>query len=282
MLECREVVRAIPGKRLVCRGEWQGDDVFIKLYIGAEKLFRRELQGLKALHTGGIAAPAVRYSGTADEGAIHVILLEPVQPAMTLEAAWEAAADDAARIGLLGKAVCTIADHHRAGLEQRDIHLDNFLLSAGRLYTLDGGGIHVGPAGELSVKAARDNLALFFAQFYPVYDGLIDAVLPLYEHQRRYQAGSISAARLHQRVDYFRRRRQRRFLKKIFRDCSAFVCAAQPAQIDGLRPGDGLPGNAGIPGRSRCQPAAGGQKIPETGKYLHLVAGARRSARTGG
>ena len=74
-----------------------------------EKLFRRELQGLKALHAGGIAAPAIRYSGTAGEGAIHVILLEPVQPAMTLEAAWEAAADEQARIGLLGKAVCTIA-----------------------------------------------------------------------------------------------------------------------------------------------------------------------------
>jgi tRNA A-37 threonylcarbamoyl transferase component Bud32 len=29
---------------------------------------------------------------------------------------------------------------------------------------------------------------------------------------------------MHERVEYFRRRRQRRFLKKIFRDCSAFLC----------------------------------------------------------
>jgi tRNA A-37 threonylcarbamoyl transferase component Bud32 len=224
LLKCRQVVRMLPGKRLVCQGEWQGDDVFIKLYIGAEKLFRKELEGLKALHAGGIAAPAVRYSGSAGEGTIYVILLEPVQPATTLEAAWEAAADEPARIELLKKSVAVIAQHHRAGLEQLDIHLDNFLLSGERLFTLDGGGIHVGPAGELSVKSSRDNLALFFAQFYPGYDYLIDAVLPLYEQRRQYRAGSIPAGRLHQRVDYFRRRRQRRFLKKIFRDCSAFLC----------------------------------------------------------
>jgi tRNA A-37 threonylcarbamoyl transferase component Bud32 len=224
LLKCRQVVRMIPGKRLVCQGEWQGDDVFIKLYIGAEKLFRKELEGLKALRAGGIAAPAVRYSGSAGEGTIYIILLEPVQPAATLEAAWEAAADEPARIELLRKSVATIAQHHRAGLEQLDIHLDNFLLSDGRLFTLDGGGIHVCPAGELSVKSSRNNLALFFAQFYPEHDYLIDAVLPLYEQRRQYRAGSIPAGHLHERVDYFRRRRQRRFLKKIFRDCSAFLC----------------------------------------------------------
>jgi len=128
LLKCSQVVRAIPGRRLVCRGEWRGDDVFIKLYLGTDKLFSKEFQGLNALHAADIAAPRIRYSGTADAGAIHVILLEPVQPAVTLEAAWEAAANEQSRIELLEKSVCVIADHHRAGLEQRDIHLDNFLL----------------------------------------------------------------------------------------------------------------------------------------------------------
>jgi len=223
-LKCSQVVRAIPGRRLVCRGEWQGDDVFIKLYLGTDKLFSSELQGLHALHAAGIAAPRIRYSGTADAGAIHVILLEPVQPAVTLEAAWEEAANEQSRIELLEKSVCVIADHHRAGLEQRDIHLDNFMLSGGRLFTLDGGGIYSSPGGELSVNNSRDNLALFFAQFYPEYDPLVDAVLPVYEKQRQCKAGTLSAGRMHERIKYFRHRRQRKFLKKIFRDCSAFLC----------------------------------------------------------
>ena len=33
-LACNEVVRAIPAKRLVCRGVWQGQAVFIKVYMG--------------------------------------------------------------------------------------------------------------------------------------------------------------------------------------------------------------------------------------------------------
>ncbi len=223
LLQCDRVVRAIPGRRLVCQGEWQGDDVFIKLFIDMEKLFRQELQGLNALHAAGIAAPAIRHSGTAAGGAVQVILLEPVRPAVTLEAAWEAAADQQSRIELLEKTLSTIADHHRAGLEQQDIHLDNFLLSGERLVTLDGGGISVSRAGVLSDRRSRDNLALFFAQFYPEHDELMDRVLPVYEGRRQYRAGSISAGKLHARVDCFRRRRQRRFLKKIFRDCSAFV-----------------------------------------------------------
>ncbi|MDH3934294.1 MAG: hypothetical protein OEU62_03955, partial [Gammaproteobacteria bacterium] len=40
LLRCQEVVRAMPGKRLVCRGEWRGEDVFIKLYFGADKYWR--------------------------------------------------------------------------------------------------------------------------------------------------------------------------------------------------------------------------------------------------
>jgi tRNA A-37 threonylcarbamoyl transferase component Bud32 len=224
LLKCSQVVRAIPGRRLVCRGAWQGGDVFIKLYLGTDKLFSRELQGLNALHAAGIAAPRIRYSGTADEGAIHVILLEPVPYATTLEAAWDEAFDEQSRIELLEKSVCVIADHHRAGLEQKDIHLDNFLLSGGRLFTLDGGGIHSSNGGELSVNNSRDNLALFFAQFYPEYDPLVDVVLPVYEKQRQYKAGTLPAGRMHARIAYFRRRRQRKFLKKIFRDCSAFLC----------------------------------------------------------
>ena len=142
-LRCDEVVRAIPAKRLVCRGVWQGQAVFIKVYMGADKYWRAECRGLEALHGQGIAAPAVLHAGTADHGALHVIVLAAIEPAQTLANVWEQADDEAARIELLRLALTTIATHHLAGLEQDDIHLNNFLLSAGRLYTLDGGGIRV-------------------------------------------------------------------------------------------------------------------------------------------
>ena len=116
-LELTKVGSYLDGDRVnysahILEREWHGEDVFIKLYIGAEKLFRKELEGLRALHAGGIAAPAVRYSGSAGEGTIYIILLEPVQPATTLEAAWEAAADEQARIELLFE-LANLKSHRR-------------------------------------------------------------------------------------------------------------------------------------------------------------------------
>ncbi|MEN8206882.1 MAG: lipopolysaccharide kinase InaA family protein [Pseudomonadota bacterium] len=223
-VSCDVSVRAIPGRRLVCRGAWQGLAVYTKVYMGPDKYWQAEVRGLQALNRNGIAAPAVLHAGTADNGALHIIVLEAVEPAQTLALAWEQASDEAARIKLLKLAVSTIARHHQAGLEQCDIHLDNFLLSDERLYTLDGGGIRPPGDTELSFRRSRDNLAQFFAQFYPRFDELIEAVLPDYVSQRSWSEGRLSGVGLLQRVRFFRYRRQRHFLKKIFRECSAFIC----------------------------------------------------------
>jgi len=224
LLENHEVVRAIPGRRLVCRGTWQGEDVFIKLYLDGDRYWQAECRGLQALADNGIAAPVVLHTGTADRGALHIIVLQAIQPAETLATALSQAHAEAARIALLQRAVTCIAGHHRAGLEQRDIHLNNFLLAGEQLYTLDGGGIHVSGDADLQVAPSRDNLALFFAELYPDDDAFIDRVLPVYLQRRSWDSDDLPVATLRQRIRYFRDRRLRRFLKKVFRDCSAFRC----------------------------------------------------------
>jgi tRNA A-37 threonylcarbamoyl transferase component Bud32 len=224
VLHCREVVRVVPGRRMVCRGEWRGQEVFAKLYLGNNRHWRTELRGLTALSSAGIPAPHIVHSGTADRGAIHAILLEPVSPAVTFEAAWQEARDDPARLGLLERAVRTIAQHHRAGLEQRDIHLDNFLLSGECLYTIDAGGIRISGRGELPVRRSRDNLALFLAQLYPRFDHLAPRALGAYRGARGWTDCAITATGLRRRIWHFRHWRRRHFLKKVFRNCTAFVC----------------------------------------------------------
>ena len=224
LLHCRETVRAIPQRRLVCRGDWQGHDVYIKLYFDGEKYWQAECQGLQALADNRIAAPTVLHSGTGDNGALHVIVLQTIQPALTLDAALEQANEGAARAALLQQAVVCIASHHAAGLQQRDIHLNNFLLSGGTLYTLDGGGIHNAGTENLPVQPSCDNLALFFAELYPDDDVLIETLLPVYLARRAWDSEALPVAIFYQRMQYFRDRRLRRFLKKVFRDCSAFKC----------------------------------------------------------
>ena len=224
LLRCHETVRAIPGRRLVCRGEWQGQDVYIKLYFDGVKYWQAECRGLQALANNNITAPAVLYSGTADNAALHVIVLGAIQPAVTLNAALSQAGGEAARTALLQEAVECIAGHHLAGLEQRDIHLNNFLLSGEQLYTLDGGGIHDAGVPDLSVQPSCDNLALFYAELYPDDDALIEKLLPVYLQRRAWDSEVLPLAMFYQRVQFFRDRRLRRFLKKVFRDSSAFQC----------------------------------------------------------
>jgi len=225
LLSCGEVVRSIPRRRLVCRGEWQGQAVFIKLYLDGRKYWRRELRGLQALHNAAIPGPVVMFSGTADQAAIHVIVLRAVESAMTLQSAWAEAGSEARRIELLQRALRAIADHHNNGLVQQDIHLDNFLLAGDTLVSLDGGGIRVsGLATALAVKPAMDNLALFFAQFPLDVDELIETVLPAYIGRREWDPEELPVRALLRRVRLRRRWRQRRLLEKVFRDCSAFAC----------------------------------------------------------
>jgi tRNA A-37 threonylcarbamoyl transferase component Bud32 len=224
LLHCREIIRVLPGRRLVCRGEWQGQEVFIKLYLGRNRDWRSELDGLAALQAAGIPAPRIVHGGTADAGGVHLILLEPVSPAVSFETAWQSAQDEPARIRLLEQAARTVALHHRAGLEQRDIHLDNFLLSGNRLYTLDGGGIRISAQAELSPGKSRDNLALFLAQFYPRFDHLATAALEAYCGERGWGGDVISKSDLQRRIWHFRHWRRRHYLKKVFRNCTAFAC----------------------------------------------------------
>ena len=221
---CSETVRALPGRRLVCRGSWQGQAIFVKIYFDDGRHWQAEQRGLQALHQHAITAPAVLYAGTADGGHLQLIILAAIAPAQSLALAWAQAADDAARVELLHQTLAVLAQHHGAGLLQDDINLDNFLLAGGQLYTLDGGGIRVTGAQALSASRSRDNLAQFFAQLYPHFDALIEIVLPGYCRQRGWDADRLTPGEVRQRVVHRRHARQRQFLKKIFRDCSAFRC----------------------------------------------------------
>lgn len=225
-LHCTQVVRTVPGKRLVCLAAWQGRTVYAKLYSGgfrAQRGWRRELAGLQALHARGIPAPAVLHAGTA--GSLWVTLLAPIAPAESALNAWERAADDPARVRLLGLLVETIAGQHAAGLAQRDLHLRNFLLAEGGLYTLDGGSVEV---SRYALQAGRslDNLALLFAQFHPDYDRLSAGLLPAYCARRGWPVLTWEEAGLERRLQRHRRKRLDQYLEKAFRASSQVGCQA--------------------------------------------------------
>lgn len=146
LLHCLQSVRWVRGKRMVCKAYWQGQEVFAKLYFesrGAKRNWLNEIKGIEALQKHGIYAPRIVHKGTAEQGHMYAVLLQPIYESQSLEAVWSQYEIEDDRLGLLRNIVRILAKHHSAGLLQRDMHLKNFLLSEGEIYTLDGGDVQI-------------------------------------------------------------------------------------------------------------------------------------------
>jgi tRNA A-37 threonylcarbamoyl transferase component Bud32 len=223
-LRCTQVVRAIPGKRLVCRAQWRDQGVFAKLYLGSgrHRYWRREVAGLEALAHHGIACPALIHRGPVNAGEALVVLLEPIVSAQTLATVWEQARTDEERLHILGEMMEVSARLHAQGLEQQDPHLENFVRTPRGLHVLDGGAVkrHRRP---LSVDLSLSNLGLLLAKLLPEYDRWAPAALGGYCAARAWSEDGL-APRLARQILSHRRKRRDRFLAKIFRECSACVC----------------------------------------------------------
>jgi len=141
-LEVLEVVRTVPEKRVVCRARWQGRDVFAKLFLDkkAETYAQRDQLGVERLLAGDIATPALLTAAKTVESNHPVLVYEAILGSQDAETAYQQLASNE-RKDLVLALVETIAQHHKVGLIQTDLHLKNFLLQKQHIYTLDGDGI---------------------------------------------------------------------------------------------------------------------------------------------
>src|SRR5690606_3029304 len=157
-LVIQRILRHLSGQRLVFRADLAGEDLLVKLFF-RRRDYCRESAGLERLHHRGVPSPALRWRGRYGEA--WLLATEFLRGAHSLAGRLEAAdspADVGAVLGLLGRL-------HRAGLIQRDAHLDNFLICGSAAYAIDGAGIR-----RAGARAQRANLALLLAQFPSAWD----------------------------------------------------------------------------------------------------------------
>jgi len=227
-LTCSQVLRVLPEKRLVCFGEWNGRPVVAKFFLdttSAKRHCAREERGVTALMDAGIKTPSLLFKGMLLPDNTPVLGLQRIMPAQDLLTAWEWAESSDLRAKLLSLAAAVIADQHEAGLKQDDPHLRNFLLTGDNIFTIDGDAVNTRNMGNpLSIPESLKNLGLFFAQLYPRFDGLVPKAFQLYAEKRMWPMEDDLSARLLKNVLCQRNSRKKAYLKKIFRDCSAFVC----------------------------------------------------------
>jgi len=224
-LMCQKRVRSLPGKRQVFYARWGEQMVFAKVFQDPKRAkihWQRELDGLKALHSANIVAPEVLHAGKVEGKPWFIILLAEIAPARSMAEVWRLASDDEERLHLMEQVVDLIVTHHQSGIQQHDMHLDNFLLHGTELCTLDGADIEV-HANALAEEPSLDNLALLLAQNTPVYDRFSERLLERYRQGRGWSVTEKSALFL-KRVKKRREQRKANYLKKTLRECTAFAC----------------------------------------------------------
>lgn len=244
-LQCLEIVRRLPGRRLVCRGVWQGRAVFAKLFIGeaAERYAARDARGARALTASQLLAPELLHEGAIAGQPGRALIYAFVPESQNAEEVWQAA--DAEQRRLLAAAlVRTVARHHAAGLLQTDLYSRNFLSTDAGIYTLDGDGIRVHPH-PIGRRASLANLALLLSKFDVLEDVRIPDWLRIYSDERGWSHDAANPVGLRVRVQALRREGAQAYAgRKVLRDCTdvlveqrfdRFLAVARAQQSDALR-----------------------------------------------
>ena len=226
-LVCTRVMRVLPGKRLVCLGEWNDHQVVAKIFLEsscAKRHCAREENGVRALREASIKTPDLLFKGLLVPDSTPVLGFRRIIPVQEFAEVWRQASSVEQRGEYLCRTAAIIADQHEAGLKQDDPHPGNFLLAGDDIYTIDGDAVESGRMGKpLSEAKSLRNLGLFFAQFYPQFEHLIPSALQEYAEKRLWSAGPGLYLRLMKEVRSQGDRRKKDYLKKIYRESSPFV-----------------------------------------------------------
>lgn len=232
VVQCIETLRNLPGKRLVCRGHWQGRTVLIKLYLHpkhGQRHFQREKAGVSQLSSQQIATPKLLHAGQLDDKT-PILIFDYLNDATTSLERWQQCANDNQRLELLFQLMRLLAKQHNCGLWQQDLHLGNFLHHQDTLYTIDGDGIVKSRHHTANATERRRNLALFLAQLAPHHDHLFGQALSYYASCPQVPSADWSSL-LNQELPLARTKRRHAYVKKSYRNCSEFVREKTRSQL---------------------------------------------------
>ncbi len=223
-LSCKEIVRIIPGKRLVAFGNLGAKPVVAKLFYEPYHAARKAKQdafGVEALMAANIPTPKLLYKGTAQNKRVYVLLFERIWDAKDLDAIWHKKTHPEEYAHLMHAVTIELATQHVMGILQRDLHLKNFLVTGNQIYTLDGGEIEKFNY-PLPKEESLDNLGLFFSQLGVGVEQLEEKLFQIYVQSRGWIVTKYDSLKLAAAITKWSKQRWEDYSKKIMRDCSAF------------------------------------------------------------
>lgn len=224
LLQCEEIIRIIPRKRLVVFGTWGNKPVVAKLFYGRGRVkhHQRDALGIELLMKANVPTPQLLYQGSAQQQPIRILLFERILLSMNLYEIWQTKMSIAELLPLMRAVILELATQHVLGILQRDLHLKNFLVTQKKIYTLDGDKISTSDE-PLNKKTSLENLSVFFAQLGVGTDDLRQQLYQYYAEARGWIVTTADLNMLHKGVARINQYRWQCYQEKIFRNCTAFV-----------------------------------------------------------
>lgn len=214
-----EVVRVVPGKRVVCSGFWQQQRVYAKIFLGnqSQQYADRDKKGVQWLMQADVATPLLLASHQLASTQAVVLIYQAIEGGETVELAY-ARFSARERLQLMTLLVQTIAQHHHAGLIQTDCYLKNFLVKDHVIYTLDGDGVRA--YRHLSARKMAENLTVLLSKMDILeVESWCGQLLQCY--QSAYDLPAIVLQRLKPSVRKVQARVAARYAEqKVFRQCT--------------------------------------------------------------
>lgn len=223
-LKINEVIRVMPGKRLVGFAEWNNEQVVAKLFFDVKhgsRHVKTDSQGIALLKERKVPTPTLLFQGEAADSRIKVLLFEKLVDAVNLDLCWEQKKNIEEVMPQLKAVVVELATQHVTGVIQHDLHMKNFMLTEKVIYTLDGGQVE-GFLHMLDKKQSMENLALFLSQLGMGVEDYQEALFRHYAHARGWRLKDQDVKEMFLQIRKWNDERWRKFDKKLTRDSTHF------------------------------------------------------------
>lgn len=224
-LYAERVLRLVPGKRMVVFGTWRGMKIVAKLFFDkrrAKQQATADAKGIQLLEEHKIPTPTLQFSGTSEDNRIHALIFERIQDGHDLYELWTERQSDQDMLPILHAVMIELATQHVLGVQQKDMHLGNYLIAGKIIYTIDGSDVTA--SGRLLSKVeSMNNLALLLSQMGVGITALQESLFLHYARARGWLIKPTDTLDLKFLIKQNDLSRWQEYQKKIFRSSTDFL-----------------------------------------------------------
>jgi tRNA A-37 threonylcarbamoyl transferase component Bud32 len=213
-----KLLRVVPSRRITYLGQSDGMRLVVKLFYarwGSHRHWRRSERGCREFIERGVPSPGILFSGYLPQQGVHALVFEYLGDGSTLDNV-VGNTGKPGRDVLLHALMAVIARHHECGIVQDDLHLGNFMVKEGNIYSLDGDHVKSRhhPVGRMP---SMRNLAQLLANHPAFFGSDADSWIRAYATRRGWEFSDGEMEEIKDEILRTRKRKVSHHLRKMYR-----------------------------------------------------------------